>query len=355
MGSILLIPGSSPANAAAVPIAPRDTSAPAASLSAAASSVAAATASPMATLSPMMTSIVAHSMPAPEATSTPETIPVESHPEIAEPAQFSEPEEVEGDAAAEPEEENADATQSEPEDEGDAAADPEEEDAHAAQYEPEEEGDVAAYPEEEDADAAQSPEDFNPEEAGGAEIGEAEPAASDNFIPESSASVAAFPKDDGASNADVEAAGSKNHGRRHKKRRVEDVWEKGSKKEYGSTYYHKKTKYPTNVSVGSGAVAPSIVGSVAYYGNSAVVSGYQTPGTPGVAPTVYGSAAYYGTSGPAASIAPSAAMKPEEEITYKKVHAMKKSGADGRKLKERVRALGERRKLRSKTRVRIRL
>ncbi|KAJ3201214.1 hypothetical protein HDU67_001492 [Dinochytrium kinnereticum] len=44
---------------------------------------------------------------------------------------------------------------------------------------------------------------------------------------------------------------------------------------------------------------------------------------------------------------------PEEDITYKKVHASGHSGVAGAKLGERIRALADRRKRRSRIRVRV--
>ncbi|KAJ3194447.1 hypothetical protein HDU67_004746 [Dinochytrium kinnereticum] len=141
----------------------------------------------------------------------------------------------------------------------------------------------------------------------------------------------------------VDVAGSKHHGRRrrHKVRytktrrasrrriailrdRLKAAGKKGSKKAYGLTYYHKKTKYPT------GVVA-----------------------TASTAPAVYGSVAYYGSASPAALTPAAPALAPEEDITYKKVHAMKKSGAAGKLFKERIRALKDRRRRRSRIRVRV--
>ncbi|KAI8850073.1 hypothetical protein BC829DRAFT_416358 [Chytridium lagenaria] len=174
-----------------------------------------------------------------------------------------------------------------PEEEGDAAVDPEEEDAQPAQYGLR----MKVTPPRtlrRKTLSAQAPEDLHRR----LKI----------------QCVGCLRTEDDASAADVEAAGSKNHGgRRHRKRRIEDGGKKGSKKAYGLTYYHKKTKYPTAYASGVSA-----------------------------APSVYGSAAYYGTSGPAALTSSAPAIQPEEDITYKKVTRLESRESLGPRLRRRL-------------------
>ncbi|KAJ3096118.1 hypothetical protein HDU96_000877 [Phlyctochytrium bullatum] len=122
---------------------------------------------------------------------------------------------------------------------------------------------------------------------------------------------------------------------------------KGAKKMYGMTYYHKKTSYPVGPlgypapAAVAASTAPSVVGSVAYYGTGGPVT------TAGAAP---GTTVVGGT--PSVLYPP---IAPAEDVTYKKVRAFRKTGAAARKLAERIRLLRLRKALRAHRKLKIRL
>ncbi|KAJ3089686.1 hypothetical protein HDU96_003696, partial [Phlyctochytrium bullatum] len=97
--------------------------------------------------------------------------------------------------------------------------------------------------------------------------------------------------------------------------------------------------------------------------------GYPAPAVAAAAPSVVGSVAYYGTGGPVttAGAAPGATavggnpaalgvpFAPAEDVTYKKVRAFRKTGAAARKRAERIRVLRLRKALRAHRKLKVRL
>ncbi|KAJ3399789.1 hypothetical protein HDV05_001520 [Chytridiales sp. JEL 0842] len=201
-----------------------------------------------------------------------------------------------------------------------AQAEPEE--ADVSEMEPED-GEVAetepeaievASPEE--ADAETSSPDYEDGEAAdfeGAEVASAQE-----------------PQDASVASGGYGGHGYGHHGRRrhsYKKKKEAERWRRalirnrhnnlkgvGEKKDYGTTYYRKKSAYPSSI-----VAKPACVGSCAYYG-----------------------------SGP---VSPLAGLKPEEDITYKKSYYKGGKGAINHQQGIRLRALDDRERYYKKTRI----